>query len=208
MINGKTVQVMHGDLEPLFFDNALAGGEAAFDIETSGLDWSLDRIGTCQVATRREIAVVILDGGVPERLRALLEAPDVRKVFHHAPFDLRFMTYQWKAHAANVACTKIASKVLQPELETSEHSLMPLLARHLDVTISKDAQRSDWLQAELAPEQVDYAATDVAHLLELLDALLRKCAWAGATALVEESYRYLPTRVQLDIRGAGDVFVY
>ena len=38
---------------------------------------------------------------------ALLATPSVRKVFHHAPFDLRFLTGRWRATPRNVACTKV-----------------------------------------------------------------------------------------------------
>mgnify|MGYP006194651211 CR=1 FL=1 len=46
----------------------------------------------------------------PDRLYEFLV--QVQKVFHHAPFDLRFMVAQWNVTPRNIACTKVASKML------------------------------------------------------------------------------------------------
>lgn len=205
------VQVTRGDLDENFYWHALESSVVAWDIETSGLDWSTDRIGTCQIATAQTINIVLLDRDsdehAPKRLTTLLESSDTRKVFHHAPFDLRFMTFQWHVNAANIGCTKVASKILNPELANGDHSLMPVLQRHLGVTITKAEQRSDWLH-ELTEDQMRYAANDVAYLLPLFRALERKCQHQGLDGLLRASWEYLPTRVLLDLHGSGDVFSY
>jgi ribonuclease D len=209
MAREGTLSTFDGDLPNNFLSSCVSEGQVAWDIETSGLDWRSDGIGTCQVAVGDDIAIVqLLGSGPPAGLVALLENPDVTKVFHHAPFDLRFMAFQWKAKPMSVACTKVASKILDPDLERSEHSLQPVLLRHLGVSISKTEQRSDWTSAVLSSEQLSYAATDVRHLVVLLNQLLRNAGDKGLTDLVEHSFAYLPTRVQLDIRGSGDVFAY
>jgi ribonuclease D len=203
------VQVLHGDLPRDFYEAALGTGLVAWDIETSGLDWSSDSIGTCQIATETDIAIVVMEGvREPKFLCALLEDDQVQKVFHHAPFDLRFMVAQWDVNPHNVACTKVASKILNPELQNGDHSLMPVLKRHLGVDISKDQQVSNWLASDLSPEQIRYAAGDVANLVRLHKVLTAKCERAGLTGLLVESFSYLPTRVRLDLRGSGDVFAY
>lgn len=205
----SSVQVLLSDLPRDFYEAALGAELVAWDIETSGLDWSSDAIGTCQVATEDAIAIVVLDGTrAPKFLCALLEDDQVQKVFHHAPFDLRFMVAQWDVTPRNVACTKVASKILNPELANGDHSLMPVLKRHLDVDISKDQQVSDWLSQDLSPEQIRYAAGDVANLVRLHKVLMAKCEDAGLTPLLLESFKYLPTRVRLDLRGSEDVFAY
>lgn len=209
IVQEKTVQVYSGDLTDEVFSLALSETTIAWDIETSGLNWATDRIGTCQIATRKGIAVVVLDEGArPELLGALLESPHVKKVFHHAPFDLRFMAKHWGLSPQNVACTKIASKILDPDLEGPEHSLKPVLRRHLGVEIGKEEQVSDWLAPELSDSQLRYAASDVAYLVRLAEVLESKCRSAGVSAELFDSYEYLPARVKLDLRGVGDVYVY
>jgi ribonuclease D len=208
-VKDMAVEVHYRDLPEDFYEHALDADSIAWDIETSGLNWAVDRIGTCQLATRDRICVVVLDQRVPPTLlMALLQNSSVRKVFHHAPFDLRFMAYQWGISPCNVACTKISSKILDPDLSGREHSLLPVLRRHLGIEISKVQQVSDWLAPELTNAQLEYAAGDVAHLIGLADELEAKCAAAGLTSELKESFAYLPTRVKLDIRGSGDVFSY
>lgn len=203
------VKLEAGDLSRGLFERALQSEIIAWDIETSGLDWRKSRMGTCQIATPDDIVVVQLDPGrVPERLAALLESTEVEKVFHHAMFDLRFMAWAWDVVPANVACTKILCKILEPELPSGEHSLLPTLSRHLGVVISKDEQRSDWTTAELRPEQIQYAAADVQHLTSLFEKLRADALAAGVWPLVSASFEYLPARVKLDLVDVGDVFVY
>ena len=78
--------VASGDL-PLELANAFAScALLGWDIETSGLDWRSDRIGTCQVfAAEIGAAVVSLSGDTPVRLAGLLENPRVEKVIPPRP---------------------------------------------------------------------------------------------------------------------------
>src|SRR5688572_3027489 len=103
-------RLYRGDVDEVVLERARARGVVAWDIETTGLDWRSDDIRTCQLAVGDDISIVqVGNWGVPDNLRSLLQDAAVLKVFHHAPFDLRFMTHHWKADAVNVACTKIAS---------------------------------------------------------------------------------------------------
>ena len=198
------------DVDHDWLRHARAAGSVAWDIETTGLEWERARIGTCQLATADRAAVVQLRSGqVPGRLRDLLQDSTVTKVFHHAPFDLRFMAHAWDARPLNVACTKVAAKIVEHGLaDPKAYSLEPLLRRHLGVHIDKAQQVSDWTREDLSTEQVRYAVNDVIYLRPLLAALLDLAAQQGAAELIAASFRYLPTRVELDIRGIGDAFLY
>lgn len=205
----RSVVVTEQDLDDDFYRAVVEAGAVAWDIETSGLNWTSDAIGTCQLAVGHSTNVLVLRGSRPHRrVMELLASEQVHKVFHHAAFDLRFMAHQWRVEPNNVACTKVASKILEPERGTGQHSLKPVLLRWLGVEISKDEQVSDWLARELTSSQLEYAAADVRHLLKLEQVLIQACAQAGVEPLLEASWRYLPTRVALDLRGSGDVFAY
>ncbi len=58
------------------------------------------------------------------------------------------------------------------------------------------------------PKQLAYAAGDVTHLLDLADRLFTMCTRTGLGPLLVDSFEYLPTLVELDMRGSGDVFSY
>jgi ribonuclease D len=203
------ITLLTGDVEEAFLKHVVESGRVACDIETTGLDWRVARIGTVQIATPSEIAVVQLEPGqVPDRLRELIGSASVEKVFHHAPFDLRFIARSWRVQAQRVSCTKVLSKILDPAAPHEQHSLKPALERYLGVHISKDEQQSDWGRRALGAEQVAYAAADVRYLLPLLDVMTKRAVALGVWDLATASFGYLPTRVALDLRGSGDVYAY
>lgn len=205
-----SVRVEEGDLPA---DLAAAFGRAnriAWDVETTGLDWRREQLATCQLfAEGVGVVVVKTAGGYPQRLAALLEDPAVEKVFHHAPFDLRFMVHRWDVHPTSVRCTKVASKLLAPDAPNEAHSLQQLVARNLGVSLTKGPVRtSDWTAASLTPEQLDYAAGDVLHLLPLLDVLQADLEQMHLVRLYDDCCRFLPARVLLELGGYPDVFAY
>jgi ribonuclease D len=182
----------------------------AWDVETTGLDWNHDDLGTCQVyAPGVGTSIIRMTEAKPTWLMRLLEDPAVQKVFHHAPFDLRFMVRAWGAIPASIRCTKVASKLLKPQAPKDEHTLKGLLWRHLGVQLEKGAVRtSDWSARELSPEQILYATRDVLYLLPLLDILERVLADAGLGGLYDDCCAFLPARARLEVGGYPDVFAY
>lgn len=206
----QDVAILRGDLDAEWLDRALAARTIAWDIETTGLDWATDSIGTIQISADANIVVVQLarDQRPPAVLSALLADERVTKVFHHAPFDLRFMSHAWQVTPSNVACTKIATKIIEPGRTSGEYSLKPILHRYLGVEIDKGEQASDWARADLSDAQLAYAANDVRHLVALLHALLGEAERRDVLGDLRASFAYLPTRVALDLSGAGDVYAY
>lgn len=98
------VQVLTGDLSNLQANLLVAAGTIACDIETTGLDWRSDRIASCQLHfPGGPIFVVRTRDGVPSELCRVLSSQKVRKVFHHAMFDLRFINHHWE-HRSNERC--------------------------------------------------------------------------------------------------------
>jgi ribonuclease D len=206
------VSVVHSDLPHDTADAFFSASQVAWDTETTGLDWRHDRLATCQLFTESVGAVLISmgpDGHKPERLAALLEDPAVEKVFHHAPFDLRFMMNTWSVRPASVRCTKVASKLLDSSAPNERHSLQQLAKQHLGVALSKGPVRtSDWTKTDLTPEQVDYAAGDVAHLLPLFRLLSDALRQMGLSGLYDDCCAFLPARAALELGGYPDVFAY
>jgi ribonuclease D len=197
------------DLPISALEKITADGIVACDIETSGLDWSSDQIGTFQLFGSTAGAYVVrVNGQVPTRLTRLLADAHICKVFHHAPFDLRFILAQWNVRALNVKCTKIASKIVFAEAPHDAHSLKPLLERVAQVEITKEARLSDWLSDELTEEQVEYAISDVVYLIPLLDALESLAASKGLLDLLHRCFTHIPTRAELDVRGYEDIYEY
>ena len=115
MSSDVPVRVLSGDLPGNLADTFARSRRIAWDIETTGLDWRRERIGTCQLFAEAVGAVVVSVGkDRPSALARLIEDSTVEKVFHHAPFDLRFMVSAWQVLPAAIRDTKVASKILDP----------------------------------------------------------------------------------------------
>lgn len=199
--------VYEGDLDQEAFRRACDASLLAWDIETTGLDWRTERIGTVQIHGGDFIFIVRQLRHRPHRLAALVENPEILKILHHAMFDLRFLASHWGLTPANVACTKIASKLCNPDSPNEDHSLAALTARYLGVTLDKTLRTSNW-DGALEQAQLRYAAEDVRHLPALYERLDDELRQIGLLDLRDRCYAHLPTRVELEVGGFPDVFAY
>lgn len=204
------VTVLEGDLTPALARDLRAARRMAVDTETSGLNWGTEQLQLCQLFTPATGTVLLRNvPGRPTRLADLLADADVVKVFHFAPFDLRFLLARWGTSVRSVECTKAASKLLFPELPPAQHSLQSLLRRLLDIEISKGSVRtSDWGAPKLSAEQTRYAATDVEHLLVLADVLGQRLVQAGVRPLFDEVCAYMPLDARLEVSGIPNPLTY
>ena len=97
-------------------------------------------------------------------LKPIMEDERVVKVIHYASFE-RGRFADRGVTLRNVYDTHAADKLLNPEHET--HALQDVVARELDVDMSKGEQKSDWRQRPLTQAQINYAALDAEVLLDL-----------------------------------------
>jgi len=204
----KNIVLYDHDIPDKYYDYVCMVKTIAWDIETTGLDWHNDKIGICQLyVPNRPAAIIRIDDTPPEKLRLLLLDTSIRKVFHHAMFDLRFMSYYWKVLPQNIACTKIAVKLLDV-INKNKHSLKPILKKYLGIKISKREQLSNWISDEITEKQISYAVNDVMYLLQLLSVLEGELKSKNLLELAHLCFAHIPARVQLDILGYGDVYSY
>ena len=204
------IERVRGDLPQGLAERFRAVPLVAWDTETSGLDWRVERLALCQLSSP-EIGTVLvqLEEERPERLIDLLVEPSLTKLFHHAPFDLAFMRSAWGARAENVRCTKVASKLTHPEAPPTEHSLQRLVQTRLGITLTKGSVRtSNWAADDLSDEQVRYASADVEHLPALYEALNSEIDRAGVRELYEATCDFLPYAAELEVLQIPDPFRY
>ena len=130
-------------------------------------------------------------------LRALMENPDVCKIFHFARLDLAMIQHHLNCKMQNIYCTKVASKLAR--CNTERHSLGELCQFFLGKRLSKESQRSDWGAEELTPQQLSYAASDVLYLHELKKILDEWLVREGRVSLFQSICDFLPTCAALDV---------
>ncbi len=185
------------------------GPIVAIDCETMGLNPHRDRLCLIQMSGGDgDCHLVQVSMGQTEapNLVAMLENPDVLKLFHFGRFDIAALFHTFGATTAPVYCTKIASKMVRTF--TDRHGLKNLLQELLSVDISKHQQQSDWGAAELTEGQLDYAASDVLYLHQLRDELNKRLDRENRTELAQACFDFLPTRAKLDIAGWPEIDIF
>jgi ribonuclease D len=139
-------------------------------------------------------------------LCAMLENPDVLKLFHFGRFDIAALLNAFDVVTAPVYCTKIASKLVRTY--TDRHGLKILLQDMVGIDISKHQQQSDWGAPKLTDAQLDYAASDVLYLHQLKEKFDGLLAREGRAEIAKSCFDFLPTRAQLDLAGWPELDIF
>ncbi|KAB2850232.1 MAG: ribonuclease D [Hyphomicrobiaceae bacterium] len=183
-------------------------GSVAIDTETMGLKLHRDRLCLVQLSAGDGKAhlVQLKPGAKAPRLKGLLADTSVLKIFHFARFDMGVLKKSLGEMPAPVYCTKIASKLARTY--TDRHGLKDLVKDLLGVEVSKEQQSSDWGGEKLTDQQRAYAAQDVLHLHELKARLDAMIAREGRVGLAEACFKFLPTRVALDLLDWEEVDIF
>jgi len=190
-------------------DDLDLGSVVAIDSETMGLFPHRDRLCVVQLSSgdgNAHLVQISQDQTEAPNLCKMLVDPDVLKLFHFGRFDIAVMLNRFGAVTAPVYCTKIASKLVRTY--TDRHGLKNLLQELLKVDISKQQQSSDWGAAVLSKAQIDYAASDVLYLHQLMDILNERLAREGRTEMAQACFDFLPHRAALDLAGWPDVDIF
>jgi ribonuclease D len=199
------IEVHYGDLP----DNLDFGNSVAIDSETLGLNPHRDRLCVVQLSAGDGNAhLVHFNDGTFDapNLTKLLADQSVEKLFHFARFDVAIIEKYLGVTCTPVYCTKIASKLVRTY--TDKHGLKALCHELLGIDLSKQQQSSDWGKAELSPEQVQYAASDVLYLHQLRDILDGMLVREGRKELAQSCFDFLPTRAKLDLGGWPDLDIF
>src|SRR5690606_26062010 len=193
-----TVRLHRGDLPDL----SRYGREVAIDTETMGLNPHRDRLCVVQLSPgdgSADVVQIPADANAAPNLTRLLADPDVTKIFHYARFDMAVLKHRFGVLTGPVYCTKIASRLVRTY--TDRHGLKDLVRELLNVDLSKQQQSSDWGAERISDAQLDYAAADVLYLHDVkrhLDLMLDR---EGRRGLAEACFAFLPTRIELDLKG-------
>jgi len=204
----KETILFESDITEEYYKAFMKCERIGWDIETSGLSWKTDKIALCQISAKGSpVALVRIFEKKPKYLCKLISSAKLEKVFHHAVFDLRFITNSWAALPRNISCTKIAAKVLMgPQADGT--TLKNLLKQFLGVEITKKERKSNWFRDELSFKQLSYASLDAKYLIQLLDALMHELRKADLEYLARHCFQHIPTRVILDLMGYADIYEY
>lgn len=153
------------------------------------------RLALVQIKWSGGVALVDPLACDPRGLAPLL-AGDSLAVLHAAQQDLDVLQSSVGAVPQRLYDTQLAAGFVG----YSTPSLVSLVQGELGITVPKGDRLTDWLRRPLSDGQRDYAASDVAHLLDLKDRLDRRLDELGRASWVEDACEELRTRAT----GTGD----
>jgi ribonuclease D len=182
-----------GDLDNLAQD-LLGEKVIAVDTEADSFYHYFDKTCLVQIGTKRQIFLVdpLALGGPAELspLAPVFASPEIRKIFHAAEYDIFVLKRDCSFEFANLFDTMISAQLLgYPSV-----GLAGIAARHFDVNLPKDEQRSDWSRRPLTDQQLSYAAADVLYLLPLAEKLSRELREAKRRRWAVEEFEALCRR--------------
>lgn len=204
----ENFQVLEADLSDDTLSKYLQADAIAVDTETMGLIPHRDRLCLVQLCDPTGYVTAIrIDKGQTEapKLKQLMEASNITKVFHFARFDVAQLRHTFGINTNPIFCTKIASKLARTY--TSSHGLKSLVVELEGIELDKTAQSSDWGNAaRLSEEQLSYAANDVRYLLSVKDKLISMLKREDRWQLAQECFTCLPVLVSLDLLFYQNIF--
>ena len=157
----------------------------ALDTESNSFHHYPEQVCLIQIATRNKVHIIdtiSLKDLAP--LKEVLVDDSIMKVIHGADYDIRSLDRHYGFRIHNLYDTNLAARFAG----ITQVGLAALVKDLLGVSIhkSKRLQRADWGRRPLSAEALDYAATDVRHLLALREILDQRLQALGRTAWVAE----------------------
>ena len=126
----------------------------------------------------------------------LLEDDAVIKVFHACSEDLEVFHHVLEALPSPLFDSQVAAAALGISFSIGYQKLV---AHFLDLEISKEETRSDWLQRPLTDSQLEYAALDVIHLLDIYRKQVVALETQGKLSWVHEECAGMTTSISTDV---------
>ena len=178
-----------------------SGADAlAVDTEFARFNTYYPNVGLIQLGTTEACFLVdplTIDDLSP--LKLILAEPSILKVFHACSEDLEVFQHAMGLIPSPIFDTQISAALMGVGFSMSYQRLVE---HYLDIILSKEETRSDWLQRPLTAKQLDYAALDVVHLYEVYQMQVEELASADRLYwLMEECARLgldIPTMVDPD----------
>ena len=171
------------------FIEACAGCAAfAIDTEFHRERSYFPRVALVQINSGDEIVLIDPLSVSSAPLKKLFDSDSVA-VLHAASQDLEVFQHWVGMVPRRIFDTQLAAGFTG----LSTPSLAALHDRVLHISLPKTSRLTDWLSRPLTEDQLDYAASDVRHLIELRDRLAEQLEADGRLAWAEDEFEILRT---------------
>ena len=121
----------------------------------------------------------------------ILSNKEILKVFHAGRQDIEIFFNLTGKIPTPIYDTQIAAMFCGLGDQVSYDGLVN---KFLGLTISKESQFSNWLQRPLANKQIQYALSDVTHLIKIFPLIKKKIKETNREEWVEKEFQYLTNK--------------
>jgi ribonuclease D len=170
-------------------DHLLEEPVFTFDTEFHRERSYFPKLALIQLGWKGGIAVVDPLACDPAPLARLLEGSGLA-IVHAADQDLEVLQHACRSRPRRLFDTQIAAAFCGMGLA----SLAKLVGSIVGARIPKGDRLTDWTRRPLEASQIEYAASDVAYLLEIADELKRRAEKAGTLEWIEEECERLRSK--------------
>ena len=172
-----------------FIDSCVEREAYAIDTEFHRERSYFPRVALLQINNGDEIVLIDPLEVDAAPMKSLFES-DAVAVLHAAGQDLEVFEHWVGLIPPRIFDTQLAAGFLG----MSTPSLAALHDRLLRISLPKSSRLTDWLARPLSDDQLEYAASDVAHLLELRDHLIAELDAVGRLGWAEDEFEVLRTQ--------------
>ena len=155
----------------------------AVDLEADSMFHYQEKVCLLQMAGNGENVVIDpLEVNDLSPLAPLFKDKEICKVLHGSDYDVRSLYRDFSIEINNLFDTQLASMFLG-ERETS---LGAVVSKRFGIQLDKRYQKKDWSQRPLPDGMIEYAASDVFHLIPLCRLLMDELTEKGRLEWVKE----------------------
>ena len=160
----------------------------AVDLEADSMFHFQEKVCLLQMAGNGENVVIDpLEVNDLSALAPIFKHKDVCKVFHGSDYDVRSLYRDFSIEINNLFDTQLASMFMGQR----ETSLGAVVCNRFGIELDKRYQKKDWSQRPLPDGMIEYAASDVYHLIPLARMLMDELEEKGRLDWVKEECDYL-----------------
>lgn len=180
----------------------------SIDTETTGLNSNSSDIKLIQIASNEEFYLLRIDRRKSyPNLESLLANNALKKIFHNAIFDLRFLIKDFpEVKFENIICTKISEKILTESKDNT--SLKFLVEKYKDIEMDKTERLSNWSALNYSRNQIRYAVEDIKYLKEIWIKQKKRLLKQKKYDMTIDSFNFITTQIKLEKLNLENVFKY
>jgi len=171
-------------------DRCVRAGCFALDTEADSMHSYFHKVCLIQVSADDRHAVIdplALEPADLQPLWRMVGDASLPVLMHGADYDVRILDRDYGVRVAGLQDTQIMAQLLGEE----KTGLAALLEKELGIQLDKKFQRADWGRRPLKPELQSYAASDTAHLGEMVARLRARLEECGRWSWAVEEFQKL-----------------